>query len=112
MRASLAAKKKTGAVAPVLSKADKALVDAQLAKETAIRSRITDKLSDIRQACLTAQALLTAQTDAIAAFIPGLLAALLGAVRAPHCALYAEDVFQTILVSPYLGIAWTDEQDI
>lgn len=101
-RSALAAKKKAP-IAPALSKADKALVDAQLKREAEIRQRMQGVVEDIRQGLSCIESLASTGAEGLAAHIPKLLSALLSAIKSPQAALFSEQAFQTFLVSgPHL----------
>lgn len=100
-RAALAAKKKQGAA--TLSKADRALVDAQLAHETEIRARVSDALARVHQSLRVIRSLLTLSAEDRDQFLPKIAFSLLTAMTSQKSALFEEEGFQTILVSSCLG---------
>lgn len=95
-RAALAAKKKQGTT--TLSKTDRALVDAQLAKEAEIRARVADILARIHQSLRIIRSLLSLSTEERDQFLPSILFSLLAAVTSDRATLFAKEGFQTVLV--------------
>lgn len=98
-RAALAAKKKASQGTSTLSKADKALVDAQLAKESEVRSRVSDALARVHQSLRIIRSLLSLSSEERDGFLPSMVFALLHAANGKNCELFGEEAFQTILVS-------------
>lgn len=97
-RDALAAKKKAAPPA-ALSKADKALVDTQLKKESEIRQRVQSAITDVRTGLSSIESLTRSRAEGLPAYVPPLLAVLLSAVKAPQAKLFQEQAFQTFLVS-------------
>lgn len=98
-RTALAAKKKTPSDISKLSKADQLLVDTQIRLEANVRHRISAALAMVLQGLGTIQSLLTVRIEALSTYVPRMLSALLDVVTSSGCLLYAEDAFQTFLVS-------------
>ena len=98
-RAALAAKKKASQGTSTLSKADKALVDAQLAKENEVRARIKDALARVHQSLRIIRSLLSLSSGDRDGFLPPMIFALLEAATGKNCELFGEEAFQTTLVS-------------
>lgn len=97
-RAALA-KKKASQGTPTLSKAEKALVDEQLAKEATIRVRVTEALARVHQSLRVIRSLLSLTTEERDTFLPQMTSALLQTTAGKNCTLFAEEAFQTVLVS-------------
>lgn len=97
-RAALAAKK-SSSTTPVLSKTDRALVEAQLAKESAIRGRVADALARVHQALRIVRSLAGGASLELVQIFPQITFSLIEAAKSQTCELYSEDLFQTILVS-------------
>lgn len=100
-RAALAAKKKASQGVTTLSKQEKLLVDAQLAKETEIRARVADALARVHQSLRVIRSLLSLSSAERDGFLPPMVFALLEAANGKNAALFAEEAFQTILVSQW-----------
>lgn len=100
-RAALAAKKKASQGVSTLSKQEKLLVEAQLAKETEIRARVADALARVHQSLRIIRSLLSLSSDERDGFLPPMVFALLEAANGKNAALFAEEAFQTILVSQW-----------
>lgn len=119
-RAALAAKKKAGQGSASLSKADRALVDAQLVKEAEIRARVVDALARVHQSLRIIRSLLSASTEERDRFLPPMVFSLLSAVTSKNSSLFGEEAFQTVLVrqfsswvvnvpsSPYCALPFTE----
>jgi CRISPR/Cas system-associated protein Cas7 (RAMP superfamily) len=97
-RAALA-KKKAAQGAPALSKAERALVDAQLAKEAEIRARVQDALARVHEALRIIRSLLIQTSEERDHFLPAMTFSLIEAVQGKNCVLFGEEAFQTTLVS-------------
>lgn len=96
-RAALAAKKKSGNT--TLSKADRTLVDAQLAQEAEIRTRVKDALARVHQSFRTIRSLLTLSAEDRDHFLPKIEFSLLSALMSENSKLFEDEGFQTALVS-------------
>lgn len=95
-RAALAAKKKQGST--TLTKAERALVDAQLANEAKTRARVVDALSRVHQSLRIIRSLLSLSTEERDQFLPPMVFSLLAAVSLQKSTMFAEEGLQTVLV--------------
>lgn len=100
------AKKKGKAAAPV-SKADRALVDAQLTKEQQIRRNVDDALARVRRGLTFVKSLLDATTFGIEAVANDLVQLLMSVAGQTAVVHVAQLVFETFLVRARLLMAWT-----
>ena len=84
-----------------MSKADKALVDAQLKQEREIRQRVEAVVGDIRQALSCIESLTASKAEGLSEYIPQMLDTMLAALKTPQAELFQEQAFQTFIVSRY-----------
>lgn len=99
VRKSLAAKQKSAA--PALSKADQALVKAQLAKEAEIRASVGDALSRVQQALSAIESLLASRNEVVVDELLGIVEAL-GAFSSKQLArLASTEVYAIWLVRSF-----------
>ena len=87
------ARKKGAAV--TLSKADRALVDAQLVKEAGVRAQVEQTLISIRQALATVDTLVATSPGALTAYLGRILTTLLELAASRFGALVADELFAT-----------------
>ena len=96
MRKSLASKKGAGGA---LSKADQALVSAQLEKEAVVRARVTETKARLQQGLSLIHSLVRAQVEELRAFVAPLAVLMRDGAFGKAIALVGELSFTTYLVS-------------
>ena len=95
VRQSLAAKKVNGALpTKSLTKAEKALVDAQLAKEAIVRQQVDVALSHLRRGLRIVASLLRSPSEEVLAALPLLLDAVLAVFAIPLISLVKDEAYQ------------------
>lgn len=99
VRESAAAKKKAAGGAPIISKADQALINAQLATESETRAKIARVRSEMLRGLALIRSLVYANIDLFKAQLTDAIQAILNGPLEKGAFLVGEEAFRTFLVS-------------